>query len=543
MPVTASNLVLQYIFNEVAAQHTLVVNDQTDWLALGLDVFIDPLNPLVKIFLKCTVVTASGPVVFYDNTAGLNPDIVPGVSTTNLIPIVVPLDGDGNSLKGHYIFEGICKITDGVTPPYEFPFIYEYDYDFDSPCIKISTRVNCLDSNITSIDATDYGIYATTIVRVHTIFPNPPSGLPSLSSPLATLIYNGITSPATWSSSVSSTVTFTFPSGLIAIRLLYGEVEIPVVCAIDLKKFFCCLEKKIRNNDKNQFTNPSKFKENEILFARLRSLLLLYILAERFGCGTNVGSITDEIASISGCGDCGCGTAESPQLVIPANPNNILTYVVDSPIGTIQVTPDLQGNVMYFHIEKFNTNLPVVKVDTQTPNFITVIPSTNGNITTYFVNFTGLIPNPNSIALWVRIKKTAGVWGKFIVPMWCNGPGVNPFVDHISYLGGNWPVPPVDTDWAILHYENFVNAATDPPPLFTVHAQINNNLVRFDNATAKLYYPQPKTVEMEVFWTDTVFGNKFELRLWNPINGMPLQLGDLKDDYDCIFAVMINVQT
>ena len=235
MPFTTLNL--QMTFNLVTELIGIV--DNTDYLAQG----VDPNTYAITGFLKIDCELSSSTFSVYDNlSGGAGPDINIANGTSNIIPIALPRDSEGNILRGNYTLTYRVVAIDGVTD-LELTQSFSFNYLVETPIICIDTQVNCSLSSAQSRDITDYiqaDATITSLSRAHTLYPPPASGQPNLTANLDTIIYTPVYTTS-WQAEVITDITYLQTDGLIVVMQLSGVKNFQVTCDTTLSKALCCL--------------------------------------------------------------------------------------------------------------------------------------------------------------------------------------------------------------------------------------------------------------------------------------------------------------
>lgn len=179
----------------------LKVTDDAPYSSLGIT------SSTVKGLLRVT-----GPAgIIYANTGFTSnsyssPDIDGSVPTLEK-DITLPLDVDGNVLRGVYLVEYKIQHSGSVTTS-----VYkEYNFTYQSPTMNISIESDNRTSVITSTDVTDYVYQSTsplTISRDHTLTPPVTSTLSETTGTAVTLTAGPNIWTRTWVASLTSTFTY-----------------------------------------------------------------------------------------------------------------------------------------------------------------------------------------------------------------------------------------------------------------------------------------------------------------------------------------------
>lgn len=511
----------------------IVVEDTTDYAGQGV-----PLDGTWSIEgrISISVTSASGTSTIYNNLSGVTPDILPNSGLTNTIPISLPQDSDGNVLQGTYTVTYAVVAIDPSLVNYNVSSSTTYDYDMELPEVCLTVSINCVGSTVTSYDETDYGTYATTISRVHTLYPPPASPMAVVSGSTSTLIAGPNIYDTTWTQKVSSTVTYTFSDGLIVVMLIEGSREFGVTCDVGLGKIFCCLDKMQKRYDTWLTRNPTKA---DVFYAETikptNEAMLMYKSALDAGATTEAAYWYDQIIQRSGCGeDCGC-SSDGPQQIYPVLAS-IGQFVVDSPDNSITVIPEVVGSITTFHIQVSAALQQIINsfftttVSTNTPSYLDITVTGSGTSATN-VQIDFLPGSITGATNWVEkrfvidptLNDTADYMEFTQDDLINQGTKINNVGSQTVLLGTN--VPNQSTDPAVFIITGLLVTGTDA---FTADAKV----MRSNTA---LVYTNTKNIEAEVFWINTTTGAVY-VRLYNPQTGQPYTLGDLASGtFDSIY--------
>jgi hypothetical protein len=388
MPITFS---ITAVFDETATPPQLRITDTTDYAGQGVPDLTDLADKL-----KVTLLAADGTHVVYNNVTPGTYDIPLASTRDNQIPIYLPLDSNGDILQGTYTVQ--LQFWDTTTPSEIQAQDFEYLFQCPCPKVKIEATVNCAKSQVTSEDVTDYGLYVTTLSRVHKVYPPPVLELSPYVSSGATITVTGIYTQ-TWTSEVTSTITYTYPDGHVTIIEVSGVKEFEVVCDDDGCKILCCLGNLNKTYNRLLAKNTTAAIEMwESTIAPAIKDIQLYMLAKQCGDETKAAMYLASIMAVTGCdGKCNdCGQTDKPSYVTPVENTNNIT-VVDSPDLSIAVTNDVVGDTTTYHvqisdaIQTLLASMYNTTVSTDTPDYLEVV-ATGSNPKNYAVNYVGSNP-------------------------------------------------------------------------------------------------------------------------------------------------------
>jgi len=537
-----TTLAIQPTFNNISGQ--IIVDDQTDYVGQGI-----PLDGTytVRGFLAITLASSTGTSTIYNNIGGTTPDIDPNTSTTSVLTIDLPKDSGGNILQGTYsivynVIVGdpdqvgviVADVTDG----------FSYTYQQDLPTVCLTSDVNCQGATITSYDSTDYGLYAM-VGRTHNLYPPPATGATTITGTQASLSSGSPIYDKTWTQEVISTVTYNFPSGLIAIVGVEGSREIPVVCDLGMSKIFCCLKKVFDRYNRLYAVNI--VKANDLYIDTVKPMLeamVMYNAAVAAGNTNGASYYYNLTIETSECGeDCGCSSSD-PQLIEPNIGSSNVT-IVTSPDNSISVVPVVDGITTTYQIQvsaALQAALSAIKntvVTTATPTYLEVTSATVGNTTTYTVNYkpVGGLGYSTSMKRLLIDTATTGtspanymeVTSSEVANIGANI--VSPATSHTVLLGQT--VPNASSDVALVTIGNVLVDGTLP---YQVTAEV---MGKYSTAVVGSL----ADLDVEVLYSNVSSG-AVTLRLINPTSGNPYTLADLNTKgYGSIYVTLtINSQ-
>lgn len=499
------------------------VQDTTDYAGQGV-----PLDGSWSIngYLKIDVTSASGTSTVYNNLLGASPDISPNTSAANQLPIQLPQDSSGNILNGTYTFTYYVTLNDGSID-YDVTSTTTYDYNMTLPQACLTVSINCQASIIMSFDETDYGAYVTGLSRVHNLYPPPALNLPVITGSQAALQAGPNIYDNTWSQSIATTVTYTFPDGLIAILLIEGSREFAVNCDIGLGKIYCCMDKLYKRYVRMETRNPvdaaNMYQET---IRPMLEAMAFYEAALDCGDTNSASHYYNQIIEISGCGeDCGC-SADGPQQVYPLNPG-AMNFIVESPDFSIQVVPVVVGGTTTYQIQvsaaiqAILSSMFTTTITTGTPSDIQIVQTGSTPSRNYEINYIG----SSSSAMSFCSKQ-------FMIDP--SAASVSPFLPFVQsdVLNVGAAINVVGSQTVVLGTSS-PNAASDPAVFLidgilvdpTAPAVVQAEVMRTNDAVT---YTNLANLKAEVFHRDYVTG-RIIVRLYNPLTGQSYTLNDLTE--------------
>lgn len=511
--------------NEATA--LISVLDTTDYAGQGI-----PTDGTYTIggYLRIQLSGPSGLVTIYDNLGGGTADIDPNVSLTSTSTINLPLGTDGLSLPGTYIYTYNVVVTQTVPGDIaDVTDTFTYTYDLDKVNVSMTRFINCQSSTISSYDTTDYGVYATTISRAHTLYPPPASGLSNQTVSSTLNVYPPNIATTTWTQGVVTDVTYTLTDGLLVQRQISGSAEFAVVCDVGISSILCCVDKLMKMWMSFECKNPARYSEMyEQTIKPMLAAMQMYDESLIAGDTNKASYWYDKIVSISGCDDsCGCVSGD-PEIVYPSGVagNN---FVVDSPDSSITVTSDISGSTVTYHVQlsaalqSIIGNLYNTTVSGST--YIDVV-SSGTNPKDYQVSLNGTAVSGLVQRMSYKFSVDTSIVGPNFIGMNTDtllnfGNNFNSFGSQTFAFGQNSPNQP--TDLAII---TITDAMVDSSIPFMVSAQVNS----YDTT---LQVTAQKTIEAEVLFVNTV-SNIITIRLYNVGTGQPYTLSDIQTQYPIV---------
>lgn len=523
MPFTTLNP--QMTFNLVTELIGIV--DNTDYLAQG----VDPNTYAITGFLKIECELSNSTFSVYDNlTGGAGPDINIANGTSNIIPIALPRDSEGNILRGNYTLTYRVVAIDGVTD-LELTQSFSFNYLIETPIICIDTQVNCSLSSAQSRDITDYiqaDATITSLSRAHTLYPPPASGQPNLTANLDTIIYTPVYTTS-WQAEVITDITYLQTDGLIVVMQLSGVKNFQVTCDTTLSKALCCLSQINANYESFLCSSPTKAElyAKNVIMPTWRHLVL-FLAASFAGNQTKAAAAYDALIKSSGCGgECDCNDDLS---IVQAQSNgtsgNNITYVLNSPDNSVAIVTSVVGNITTFSLQvsaalqTLINNFTLVQVAGTSPISVT---ASGTNPVTYTVTWTGGIVHSNQLVQmqyrlqYLNIGPGWDYMNLSPTVIYSGGVDVDLPANFSSILGTS--ATNLGTDFAILTFKNFLtsskafNATANVMRVHDTYGGVINDL---------------KDLEAEVFWFElgSSIGNLI-VRFYNPQTGQPYLLSDL----------------
>lgn len=494
------------------------VVDTTDYIAQG----IDPVY--ASGYIAITGATN------YNNLNGTSPDIKPDVSNTNIIPIPLPLGSDGHVALGTYNFT-YKVLYNNVDPQDVVTFTFTKVVDYTVPDVCIKHDWNCTNSTFTSEETTTYPANITVLNRVHTIEPPLGSNKPTITNNLTVNVYLLITT-GTWQSYIKNTLLVTLGDSWFAQQ--YAEATrttADVTCDTNLCKIMCCIfeifqEVREADCDKGKYISPLLIKRAQNAIVRL----VEFMAAERCGNTELAAEIVDKLKKESGCkDDCKCNSGQ-PIPIIPLQGIG-QSIAVDSPDGTITVTPEVIGNILYYHlglsqsiIDIINTFTPItVQVDPGSVGIITVT-SVDGNPKIFYIGFSGALWNEAVLKNNIHIVQNASPPGYVTITqtdievsqyatnnLYMTGPGS---WQAVAYPNGNSNIA---TDIACVKFSGWRDTAGADKEYHVLVDMIT------EKGSILPTLNDVKSIAIETMADESPDADNTYLRFYSPVDGHPLQ--------------------
>lgn len=494
------------------------VVDTTDYIAQG----IDPLYAFGYI----AITGATN----YNNLSGTSPDIKPDVSNTNIIPIPLPLGSDGHVAAGTYNFT-YKVLYNNVDPQDVATFTFTKVVDYTVPDVCIKHDWNCTNSTFTSEETTKYPANITVLNRVHTIEPPLGSNKPTLTNNLTVNVYLLITT-GTWQSYIKNTLLVTLGDSWYVQQ--YAEATrttADVTCDTNLCKIVCCLmdideEVRIAECENGKYISP--LLKQRAANAHIR--VIEFFMAERCGNTELAAEIVEKLKKESGCkDDCKCNSGQ-PIPIIPLQGIG-QSIAVDSPDGTITVTPEVIGNILYYHIglsqsiiNIINNFTPItVQVDPGSVGIITVNP-VDGNPKIFYIGFSGDLWNEAVLKDNIHIVQNATPPGYVTITQ--TDIEVSQYATNNLYMKtpANWQAVAypngnsnIATDIACVKFSGWRDTAGADKEYHVLVDMIT------EKGTILPTLNDVKSIAIETMADESPNADNTYLRFYSPVDGHPLQ--------------------
>ncbi len=273
------------------------------------------------------------------------------------------------------------------------------DYQYTLPTVVIQQTVDCLSPLFISVDATDYtlfgGIQPTNITRTHTIIYPPSTGVADVVGGTANLYTSILYNNGTYTTTISTVVSWTLPDGTVINATLTGDQERLVQCEQWICDIYCCM--KSVYNEWQGYINTNHTLAQQYFDKWIAVTGLATQIQAAYQCGDSnaVAGYVNTLRTIANCNS-NCQCDDNTIALIQGLGNITNTYDLDS--GTpafFYVTPTVSGNTTTWE----------AGLTTQAISLLTDQPTLQGidNIR---------ITNPSSNVFTVRgarVEATAGI--------------------------------------------------------------------------------------------------------------------------------------
>jgi hypothetical protein len=192
----------------------------------------------------------------------------------------------------------------------------------------------------------------------------------------------------TQTTEIESTLTYTFPDGLIVYDFVTGIQEVVVDCT-DTCAIYCCVRSIEQQMNAAMTTNVTRYEELTHLFTQIMSLVGLVSLARTCNKGADISGYLNLIKSLANCtDDCSCGTNPSLVTGLGGLINDVVVQSGGEPITVTAVTVGSTTTyTIYFSAAILSTINSLYNTEVVAGNNITVTDSgIIGALRTYTVN-------------------------------------------------------------------------------------------------------------------------------------------------------------
>lgn len=343
--MSAPTLSFTIKFNLAVTPKVFTFVDTTDYAGAGIT--------LTNVNGCFDSITSPSGVLIYENSDFSNGgcDIRVSVSTTNQLPILLPLGADGMPELGTYTI--VYKVKDITGAPVYYTTTKVVTNAYIRPLVCIDQTVDCQTPLFTSKDITVYTVNSIipTIVETHTLTFPVGSGLPvKTSSGLVISVGKGKFANGTQTTQISSVLTYTFTDGLIIYDIVTGLKNAQVDCQ-DICNIYCCLWEQYNTMINFRGSNDVRYEEERDKFSQVVSIKEMANMALACNQSADVSGYLTEIQKITNCNNkCKCSDS-TPSLVY-----GLGNCGCDDGSGTNAVSAD---SVISFNVPTLSTGLTV----------------------------------------------------------------------------------------------------------------------------------------------------------------------------------------
>lgn len=323
------------------------LTDSTDYAGQGI-----ALTDVVGIFK----ILAPDGTVAYENSGFASddfssPDIDADVSLI-FSSALLPLDSENNVQLGNYTVQYKIEVI-GAVQPGQYSKNTSVENCHEDPTVTIEQSVDCFNSKLTSTDTTVYGTEKvptpTSVVRTHTAYAPPTSGLPDTVTSNKINVVTPIATK-TWTLGISTDVQWDYPDGLCIINTLTGNEEVEVVCEQSLCDLFCCIDKLYQRYLGLLGSNTPLAMEEKVKLEFVAMDMILFQQASECGDVDKAKTYYDHILAVTGCEPgCSCDD-EDFSVVIPVCVTGGTAVVDACGNGAIAVTANTVGDTTTYTV-------------------------------------------------------------------------------------------------------------------------------------------------------------------------------------------------
>ncbi len=392
---------------EAGPPKDFLFEDTTDYAGQGVN--LADVTGVLKII-------APDNTTIYNNINHAVPDIDPNVSLLSVIPISLPLLGNGTVQQGDYIITYTVEDTSGA--PFTVFNQKTLDLDYASPVVDLDMVVNCTTPLLTSTDNTPYTVAGVNpaIIRDHQILYPATTGqapVTGTSAVLETQTFFTLSDQALQHSSLLiSDLTYTFAPDFIVTDQITGNGFIDITCAAQLCDLYCCIRAQWLRYLDFLGTNRDSAARAYATWSEMIGISEQIRIAQDCGKGDDISDLVGRILELGNCeAGCGCDDGE-PQLVIGLGGGTGIV-VVDSGGTPVIVTPVINGNTTTYtvsldaaFVSKVNNSYNA-SVSAGVNVVVTPTVDVNGNID-YKVDFVSSVTEPDILTFLVDIVLSSG---------------------------------------------------------------------------------------------------------------------------------------
>lgn len=396
---------LKTTFQFGASPKTFKFEDITDYASQSVG--LHEITGVIK------VVDPDGNLI-YNNTDHTDPDIDPDVSLIGVKTIPLPLLADGTVMQGNYVITYTVRCASGTcAPAFDVSETTTHNLVYVSPSVSLTMTSDCVKPLLKSVDGTSYLVNSVdpTITRAHTI--NYPESLKKTpitgtGSTLETNVFYTIAGDTLkHSSSLVSTLSYTYASNFLVTDSVSGAAFENVACDAQLCDIYCCLRAEWKRYESYKTTNK------HLRDVHLQNWHIMMGLTEKIRiaieCGKG-GDIAGYLATILELGNCeaGCGCNDGTPTLVTGLGGSVGTVVVESGGAPVVVTTSTSGSITTYtvtlasdFVDKVNNSYNSTVAE-GTDITVTTVIDAEGNRTDT-VAYSGSTVTPDILSFFVEI--------------------------------------------------------------------------------------------------------------------------------------------
>lgn len=224
----------------------------------------------------------------------------------------------------------------------------QVDYTYTLPTVVIEQTIDCLSPLFTSVDATDYtlfgGIQPDSLTRTHTIIYPPSTGVPNVVGNTANLYTSILYNNGTYTTTISTVVSWTLPDGTVINATLTGIKEKLVQCEQWICDIYCCMKSMYNEWQSFKNTNATKYAEYQTKWLTVTGLATQIEAAYQCGDSNAVAGYVDTLRTIANC-NANCQCDDGTIQLIQGLGNITNTYALNELTPAwLDVTTTVSGN-------------------------------------------------------------------------------------------------------------------------------------------------------------------------------------------------------
>lgn len=207
------------------------------------------------------------------------------------------------------------------------------DYTYTLPTVVIQQTADCLSPLLTSVDATDYtlygGIQPDNLTRTHTIIYPPSTGVADVVGNTANMYTSILYNNGTYTTTISTVVSWTLPDGTVVSATLTGEQEKLIQCEQWICDVYCCL--KSVYNEWQQYINTNMTLAEQYRQRWINAIGLSAMIQASYSCGDSdaVAGYVNTLRTITNCNS-GCQCDDGTISLIQGLGNITNTYALQT---------------------------------------------------------------------------------------------------------------------------------------------------------------------------------------------------------------------